>query len=138
MIPTRYVALAMAVLCSLFILPQRATAFDLTGAWAASADKCNKTFARQGRAKTIDFTPLSRGASAGFIAEAGRLRSKRETCTIKSKKQIEETINLIVACASGVMLSNVQIFLKVIDDATITREFPGVDGAGVTYHRCPV
>jgi hypothetical protein len=124
--------------CSLFILPQKGLAFDLTGAWAASADKCSKTFTRQGRAKTVGFAPLSRGASAGFIAEAGRLRSKRETCIIKSRKGGEETINLIVACASGVMLSNVQIFLKVIDDATITREFPGMDGADVTYHRCHI
>ena len=43
-----------------------------------------------------------------------------------------------VACASGVMLSNVQFFLKVIDDNTISREFPGVEGMDVKYYRCQI
>ena len=36
------------------------------------------------------------------------------------------------------MLSNVQFFLKVIDDNTISREFPGMEGMDVKYHRCQI
>jgi len=45
-----------------------------------------------------------------FIAEADRLRGKFEICTIKSRKDSGQTINLVVTCASSIMLSNVQFF----------------------------
>ena len=76
--------------------------------------------------------------SGGFIAEANRLRGKFESCSVKSRKDSGQTINLVVACASGIMLSNVQFFLKVIDDDTISREFPGMEGMEVKYHRCQI
>jgi hypothetical protein len=74
----------------------------------------------------------------GFIAEADRLKGRSETCKIRSKKETDQTINMVVACASSIMLSNVQFFLKVIDDDTITREFPGMEGMEVKYHRCRI
>jgi len=45
---------------------------------------------------------------------------------------------MIVACASGVVLSKVQVFLNVLDDNTISREFPGMEGMDVKYHRCQI
>jgi len=36
------------------------------------------------------------------------------------------------------MVSNVQFFLKVLDDNTISREFPGMEGMEVKYHRCQI
>ena len=113
-------------------------AFELTGAWATSADQCSKVFARKGRAKQISFTNFSGVYGGGFIAEADRLRGKFENCLIKSRKESGETINLVVACASGIMLSSVQFFLKVIDDNAISREFPGMEGMEVKYHRCQI
>jgi hypothetical protein len=47
-------------------------------------------------------------------------------------------INIIVGCASGIMVSNVQFFLKVVDDDRITRMFPGMEGMEITYHRCTI
>ena len=113
-------------------------AFELAGAWAASADQCGKVFARKGRANQVNFTNFSGVYGGGFIAEPNRLRGKFENCLIKSKKESSQTINLVVACASGIMLSNVQFFLKVLDDNTISREFPGIEGMEVTYHRCQI
>lgn len=115
-----------------------ANAFDLTGAWATSAEQCSKVFARKGRANQVDFTNFSGVHGGGFIAEANYLRGKFEKCTIKSSKKSEQVINLVVACASGVMVSNVQFFLKVLDDDTISREFPGMDGMDVKYYRCRI
>jgi len=123
---------------SLPLSPQGVNAFELTGAWATSADQCSKVFARKGRAQQISFTNFSGVYGGGFIAETNRLRGKFENCLIKSRKESGQTINLVVACASGIMLSSVQFFLKVIEDNTISREFPGIEGMEVKYHRCQI
>jgi hypothetical protein len=123
---------------SIPLLPQVVKAFELTGAWATSAEQCSKVFARKGRAKQIGFTNFSGVYGGGFIADADRLRGKFESCLIKSRKESGQTVNLVAACASGIMLSNVQFFLKVIDDDTISREFPGIEGMDVEYHRCRI
>ena len=135
----RNLVLAMAIAAGSGLLsPLEASAFDLTGAWATSAEQCSKVFARKGRANQVNFTNFSGVYGGGFIAEANRLRGKFENCSIKSRKESGQTINLVVACASGIMLSNVQFFLKVLDDNTISREFPGMEGMEATYHRCQI
>jgi hypothetical protein len=131
------VATALAV-GSALLSPQEVNAFELTGAWATSADQCGKVFARKGRASQVNFTNFSGVYGGGFIAEANRVRGKFENCLIKSRKDSDQIVNLVVACASGIMLSNVQFFLKVIDDNTISREFPGMEGMEVKYHRCQI
>lgn len=130
------VAATFVIACQ--AITQRLDAFELAGAWVAKADQCGKVFARKGRANQVDFTNFSGAYGGGFLVEANRLRSKFETCTIKARKDDGESINLVVACAKGVMLSNIQFFLKVIDDDTITRLFPGVDGMDVSYRRCRI
>ena len=123
---------------SALLSSQHVSAFELTGAWATSADQCSKVFARKGRAAQVSFANFSGVYGGGFIAEAKRLRGKFEICSVKSRKESAQTINLVVACASGIMVSNVQFFLKVIDDDTISREFPGMEGMEVKYHRCKI
>ena len=134
----RFSVLAATVVASVFVLSGKVSAFDLTGAWATSADQCSKVFARKGRASQLNFTNFSGVYGGGFIAETNRVRGKFESCLIKSRKDSDQIINLVVACASGIMLSNIQFFLKVIDDNTISREFPGMEGMEVKYHRCQI
>jgi hypothetical protein len=43
----------------------------------------------------------------------------------------------MTACATDIMLSNVQFSVKVIDDNRITHIFPGIEGMEVDYVRCP-
>ena len=139
MIVLRNLVLATAIAAGSTLLSQHeVNAFELAGAWATSADQCSKVFARKGRAKQISFANFSGVYGGGFIAETNRLRGKFESCTVKSRKESGQTINLVVACASGIMLSNVQFFLKVIDDNTISREFSGMEGMEVEYHRCEI
>jgi hypothetical protein len=136
---SRILLLSAAVLSGAVLLsPQPANAFDLTGAWATSANQCTKVFARKGRTNRLGFTRFPGVYGGGFIAEADRLRGKFENCQIKSRKDGERTINLVVACANGIMLSKVQFFLKIIDDNTISRQFPGIEGMEVEYHRCQI
>ncbi|MGY3617688.1 hypothetical protein [Bradyrhizobium sp. USDA 10063] len=128
--------LATALVVSVLGSSESASAFDLTGAWAASADQCDKVFARKGRAKQVTFTNFSGVYGGGFIAEPNRLRAKHATCSIKSRKDDGQNVNMVVSCASGIMLENIQFFFKVVDDDSITRLFPGIEGMEVTYHRC--
>jgi hypothetical protein len=128
---------AIAAGCALQ-LPPRANAFDLSGAWAASEAQCAKVFTRKGRANQVGFTSFPGAHGGGFIAEAGRLKGKRDSCKIKSRKENGQTINLVTACASDIMLSDVQFVLKVIDDNTLSREFPGMEGLEVKYFRCRI
>ncbi|VIO77619.1 hypothetical protein CI1B_78410 [Bradyrhizobium ivorense] len=129
---------AIVVASTILVLPDCAHAFELTGAWATSADQCGKVFIRKGRANQVTFRNLSGVYGKGFIVEADRLRGKFEICAIKSRKDEGQTINIIVGCAQGIMMSNVQFFLKTVDDNTITRQFPGVEGMDATYYRCKI
>lgn len=128
-------ALWAAVILGL-VLPERVAAVELTGAWAADADKCDKVFVRRGRAKQIDFLQFPGVHGGGFIIDADQLKGKFAKCKIKTRKEDEQGLNLIAACASDIMLSNIQFVLKVVDDDTITRMFPGIEGMDVKYHRC--
>jgi len=92
-------------------------ALELTGAWAASADQCGKVFTRKGRANAIAFTELSERHGGGFVIE---------------------TLNLIAGCTTDIILSNVQFSLKVLDENSIARQFPGMEGSEVKYFRCPI
>ena len=115
-----------------------AGAFDLSGAWATSADECRNVFARKGRAKQIEFTTFSDQYGGGFIVEADRLRGKFARCKIKARKEDGETVNIIAGCATDIMLSNVQFTLKVLAPNTISRIFPGIEDMTINYHRCPI
>jgi hypothetical protein len=139
MIVLRKLVLATVIVASsLPLSPQEVNAFELTGAWATSAEQCGKVFARKGRANQVGFTNFPRVYGGGFIAEANRVRGKFASCSVKSRKETDQTINLVVACASDIMLSNVQFFLKVLDDNSISRKFPGMEGMEVRYHRCQI
>jgi hypothetical protein len=117
-------------------LPECANAVELSGAWASDANKCGKVFVRRGRAQQINFTGFSGIHGGGFIVDGDQLRGKFTNCTIKSRKEEGQSLNLIAACATDVMLSNVQFVLKIVDDDNLTRSFPGIEGMEVKYHRC--
>jgi hypothetical protein len=117
-------------------LPECASAVELSGAWAPDTAKCDKVFVRRGRAQQIGFAEFSGVYGGGFIIDGDQLRGKFTKCTIKSRKEEGQSLNLIAACATDIMLSNVQFVLKIVDDDNITRSFPGIEGMEVKYHRC--
>ena len=139
MIDVRKSAVLVAMLLgSVLASSEDVGALELTGAWATSADRCGKVFIRKGRAHEITFAALSDRHGGGFIVEANRVRGKFAKCTIKSRKNDGQTLNLIVGCATDIMLSNVQFSLKVLDENSIVRQFPGMEGMEAKYHRCPI
>src|SRR5579864_2504946 len=84
-------------------LPHHADAVELTGAWAADADSCDKVFVRRGRAGQVTFGQFPGVFGGGFIIEADRLRGKYATCKIKTRKEDGDGLNLIAACATDIM-----------------------------------
>ncbi len=112
-----------------------ASAFDLNGAWANDANSCEKIFVKKGGATA--FKEKSDIYGSGFIVAGNRIRGRFARCRITAQTQSESTINLLAACSTDIMLSNVQFSLKVVDDRTIKRLFPGMNTLEMPYARCP-
>lgn len=111
-----------------------AQAIELTGAWATHADLCSQVFTtKNGR---VDYTELSELFGSGFIIDGDRIRGKAATCTIRSKKQDGDNLELSASCASSIMTQDVRFSLKVIDDNTVSRSFPDISGMSINYTRC--
>ena len=124
-----------AVLIGLgILLPVRAHAIDLTGAWATQADLCKLVFTKKGNG--IVFAELSDLYGSGFIIEGSRIRGKAARCTITSRKQDGDSLELGASCATSSMNQKVGFSLKVIDDNNISRLFPEVPGMTLKYTRC--
>jgi hypothetical protein len=124
----------LILICTLLILPGQARSTDLTGAWASSADHCDKVFKKN---KTrITFMQDSDVYGAGFVADGNQLRGRTARCTIKSRRQVGDTLNLLTACSTDIMLQNVEFTVKFLDDNKISRLFPGMEGMEITYYRC--
>ena len=128
---TRTAALA-SISCALLSAP--CLAMDLSGLWVTDASVCGKVFAKHG--DQISFTEDSDIYGSGFIVEGTRVRGQMANCSIKARSQDGDVIHLILACASDIMMQNVQMSLKVVDDNSITRLFPGMPGMTINYACC--
>ena len=115
-------------------VPVQAYAIDLTGAWATDQPLCDRVFTKkQGQ---VEFSELSDLYGSGFVIEGDRIRGKSARCTIKSRKEEGDAIQLSAACATTIMTSDVQFSLKAIDANTISRHIPGIEGMELKYYRC--
>jgi len=130
-------AIAVAALTGSLFLEQ-ACAADLAGAWATNANECRRVFIRKAHASRIEFTEFSDQYGGGFVVEADRLRGKFASCKIKSRKEDGQNLNIIAACATDIMLSNVQFTLKLLEPNKIARVFPGAMDMEIDYYRCPI
>lgn len=127
---------AVAVLLGLGVAqPLDAQAFELTGAWSSSAELCKMVFTKKGN--QVAFTELSDMYGSGFVINGDRIRGKSATCTIKSRKQQGDSLELSAVCATSIMTSSVRFNLKIIDDNSVSRDFPEVPGMSLKYYRCP-
>ena len=124
----------LVLICALLTLPAQAWAVDLTGAWASDVSQCGKVFKKN--KSGITFQQDSDIYGAGFVADGNQLRGRTARCTIKSRKQVGDTLNLLTACATDIMLQNVEFTVKFLDDNKISRLFPGMEGMEITYYRC--
>jgi hypothetical protein len=130
----RVSALAVMLFTAAVLLPIQARAIELTGAWATEADLCKLVFTKKG--SLVEFAELSDLFGSGFIVEGDRIRGKAANCTIKSRKQEGDSLELAAACATSIMNQSVHFSLKVIDDNTLSRLFPEIPGMTLKYTRC--
>ena len=133
---SRSAGLCIALACSAFLLSSQAQAFDLTGAWATSADQCSIVFVKKG--DQINFAQFSEEFGGGFVATGNEIRTKTTQCTIKSRKEAGDTIDLHVACASEIMATSIDLKIKILNDNSVSRIFQDPDLAGMqmTFYRC--
>jgi hypothetical protein len=116
------------------LLPGPVHAIELTGAWATQADLCNLVFTKKGN--QVVFAELSDLYGSGFVVEGDRIRGKAAQCTITSRKQEGDSLELAAACATSIMNQDLHFSLKVIDANNISRAFPEVPGMTLKYTRC--
>ena len=126
--------LAMAVFGSGLLLPVPAQAIELTGAWASQGDLCKLVFTKKGQ--VVAFTELSDLYGSGFIIDGNQIRGKTAQCTVTSRKQDGDRLELNAGCATSIMTQNVSFLLKIIDDNNIARVIPEIENMEVRYTRC--
>ena len=133
---SRSTGLCVLLACSEFLLSSQAQAFDLTGAWATSAAQCGKVFVKNG--DQINFTQFSDEFGGGFIADGNEIRIKSSRSTIRSKKEVRDTIDLHAACSSELMAQSMQLQLKMLNNDSVSRIFrdPDFKGMHLTFYRC--
>ena len=141
--PRRGAAYCLAIVLCLFLTTlflftggPSARAADISGAWATDVRACDKIFQKKGN--TLTLANLSDTLGSGFIVDGTAIRGKTANCKIKSKREDGDVVYLLAACASDIMLSDVEIALKIIDKDRVSRFFPGMpEVSSPDYFRCP-
>jgi len=130
----RLLAMAVMLFGSGMLLPVPAHAIELSGAWATQADLCKLVFSKKGNGTV--FAELSDLYGSGFIIEGNRIRGKAARCTITSRKQDGDRLELGASCATSIMNQTVGFSLKIIDDNNLARVFPNIENMEIKYTRC--
>ena len=110
-------------------------AADINGVWASDVAVCNKVFTKKGG--RVSFAKYADIHGSGFILDGNSIRGKLANCKIKTRKQDGDLVHLVAKCATDVMLDNMELTLKVIDDNKVARVFAGLPELETLYYRCP-
>jgi hypothetical protein len=113
-----------------------AEAADLSGAWTTDASVCGKVFVKSGA--RVSFAKDAELSGSGFIIEGREIRGPAATCRIKTTKEDGAVTHMIAACATDIMLSDVQFSVRSIEADKVARIFPNMEGMEIPYYRCPM
>jgi hypothetical protein len=91
---------------------------------------------RPGLHKAVVYAEFSEVFGSGLIIDGDRITGRTGTCTIKSRKQEGNSLELSAACASSIMTQDLRFSLKIIDDNNFARSFPEIGGMSLNYTRC--
>jgi hypothetical protein len=130
----RWQAMAVLLFGTAILLPFPAHAIELTGAWASQSDLCKLVFTKKGN--TVAFAEFSDLYGSGFLIEGNRIRGKAARCTITSRKQNGDNLELNASCASSIMTQKASFLLKVYDENNIARVIPDIENMEIKYTRC--
>lgn len=126
---------ALSAVCAALVMTP-AYSMDFNGAWATEPGVCEKIFEKKGA--HLAFRPDSDTYGSGFIIDGNRIRGQTATCNIKSRKDSGDEVHMIAACSMEVMFSDVQLSMKVDNNDSITRFFPGMPDISIRYYRCSI
>ena len=125
----------LATLMSTLLLSSIVRGENLAGLWATDARNCDRIFIKSGRgfslAKDADLY------GSGFIIDGSKIVTQMARCDIKTSKQDGAITHLIAACATDLMLSNVQASFKIVNKDRILRVFPAASEMEIPFERCP-
>jgi hypothetical protein len=127
-------ALSLFVSSCIASLGVVAEAADLTGVWSTDAAVCNKVFVKEGN--KVSFAKDAELSGGGFIIEGGHIRGPTASCRIKATKEEGAVTHMVASCATDIMLSDVQLSVKIVDANKITRLFPSMPEMETNYYRC--
>ena len=136
MTTTRLSALSLLVSLCCLSLGAPAQAADFTGAWTTDATACNKMFAKSGG--RISFAKDSELSGGGLIFQGKEIQGTGAACRIKTAKEDGEVTHMILACATVIMLSDMQFSVRRVNADEIFRMFPKMPGMETKYYRCPM
>src|SRR4051794_24698115 len=83
---------AAIVLSSTLLLVPKARAIELTGAWATHQDLCRQVFTKKNN--KVAYADFSELFGSGFIIDGNRIRGRTGACTIKSKTEEGNSVEL--------------------------------------------
>jgi hypothetical protein len=97
---------------------------------------CDKVFVTKGGKTSFQRDADLHGS--GFIIDGQRIRGRVATCKLLRTKVDAPVVHMIASCATDVMLSNVQLTVRVLEPDKINRLFPGLEDMEMPFYRCPV
>ena len=131
---SNYFTPVLLVLLAIVSLSPSAQAVDINGAWASDSSVCSKVFVKINN--KISITPDAELYGGGLIIEGNRATGTFQNCNIKSMKDDGANVHLIAACSTGVMVSDLEITVKVIGGNQITVSPAGPVSIETSYVRC--
>jgi hypothetical protein len=129
-------ALAALIAMTAVSFSRWAAAADLNGAWAQDHTVCSKVFVKGGN--KISFTPDAELYGSGILIEGKTATGTFQKCRIKSTRADGNVLHILAACSTGVMLSDTEVTVKVLDDDNITLTLDGPDPFAHSLVRCPM
>jgi hypothetical protein len=111
-----------------------ALAADLNGAWAQDHTVCSKMFVKGGN--KILFAPNAELYGSGMLIEGKQATGSFQKCRVKSTRADGDVLHILAACSTGVMVSDTEVTVKVVDENNITLTLDGPDPIEHSLVRC--
>jgi hypothetical protein len=127
---------ALVCAATVMLLSGSAQATDLNGVWASDPEVCDKVFSIKGGKASFQRNADVHGS--GFIIDGQKIRGRTTTCKILRTKTDQALVHMVASCATDVMVSNVQLSLRVVEQDKVSRIFPGMEDMEMPFWRCPI
>ena len=84
----------------------------------------------------VSFAKDAELRGGGLIIEGSQIRGPAATCRIKARMEDGASTHTIAACATDIMLSDVQFSVRSVNANEFFRMFPNMPGMEIKYYRC--